>query len=122
MVYSKVLNMKSGKLKVNKVKCWIVAFLIFLPCIILADTVNNEKVYSVQASKLYDLKVKLKPKVIESKIYWRGIRDVDWQKEVKNLDFGLLSKDKNICRNCSNIFLLTFLLRSEEHTSELQSH
>jgi hypothetical protein len=46
--------------------------------------------------RLYDLKVKLKPKVVESKVYWQGREKIIWEEEIKNWHFGLLPVDKII--------------------------
>jgi len=45
-----------------------------------------------EEAKLYDLKIKLKPKVVESCVYWQGRKKVDWQEEIKNWHLGLPEK------------------------------
>jgi len=51
---------------------------------------------SADEVRLHDLKVKLKPKVTESKVYWQGVEEIDWEKEIENWHFGFLSFDEDI--------------------------
>ncbi len=44
--------------------------------------------------RLYDLKVKLKPRVVESRVYWQGREKINWQEEIGNWHFGSLPVDK----------------------------
>ena len=44
--------------------------------------------------RLYDLKVKLKPRIVESRVYWQGRKKINWQEEIRNWHFGPLPADK----------------------------
>jgi hypothetical protein len=46
--------------------------------------------------KAYDLKVKLKPKIIESVTYWQDQEKIDWQKEINNWHFGFFPRGEII--------------------------
>jgi hypothetical protein len=88
----------------NKVKREVVIFLIFLAYIILtkvyAEDVNllqkNKKIYASLNTRLYKLKVKLKPKIVKEEVYWLNRKKIDWDKEIKNWQFGFLSKDESL--------------------------
>ena len=47
-------------------------------------------------AKPYALKIKLKPKIVESDVYWKESKSVDWKKEIKNWRFGFLSTKEAI--------------------------
>lgn len=49
-----------------------------------------------EEDRAYNLKVKLKPKIVDSGVYWRGRKNINWQEEIKNWHFGLLPEDKII--------------------------
>jgi hypothetical protein len=63
---------------------------------------ENKKIYGVSENKIgkeredYWLKVKLKPKIIPERVYWRGQEKINWQSEIKNWDFGFLSQNENL--------------------------
>lgn len=54
---------------------------------------KDDKIYASFGTRAYDLKVKLKPKVVKSKVYWQGRERIDWQEEIKNWGIGLLSNE-----------------------------
>jgi cbb3-type cytochrome oxidase subunit 3 len=88
----------------------IITLFLFMPLVASADEiilpVKDDKVYPASETqldsefyltgqgRLYDLKVKLNPKVVESKVYWQGKENIDWQKEIDNWHLGFLPVDE----------------------------
>lgn len=61
-------------------KIFFFLFLTIILSFVKSEAKESEK-------RLYDLKVKLKPKVSESKVYWRD--KINWEEEIKNWKFDL---------------------------------
>jgi len=78
----------------------LITLFLLVPLVIRANVVKAEEV------KLYDLKVKLRPKITESKVYWQGRKEVDWEEERKNRRFGPSSSNLPLVKIDDNIFFL----------------
>ncbi|MCD6228373.1 MAG: hypothetical protein J7K17_02725, partial [Candidatus Omnitrophica bacterium] len=86
----------------NKAKRDVVITLIFLAFVTLAkayaEEVNlpqkDKKIYGSLNTRLYELKVKLKPKIVEEKVYWQNKKEVNWKEEIKKWNFGFLPEDE----------------------------
>jgi len=51
---------------------------------------------SEEVIRNYDLKIKLKPKIIESRVYWQEREKTNWQEEIKYWKFGFLSSKEDL--------------------------
>jgi len=86
----------------NKLKRDVVITLIFLAFVTLAkayaEVINlpqkDKKIYGSLNTRLYELKVKLKPKIVESRVYWLDKKEVNWKEEIKKWNFGFLPEDE----------------------------
>ncbi|OQX86779.1 MAG: hypothetical protein B6D55_05305, partial [Candidatus Omnitrophica bacterium 4484_70.2] len=57
---------------------------------------KGKEIYTSLGSRLYDLKVKMKPKIVKEKVYWQDRKDIDWKKEIKNWKFGFVPRNETL--------------------------
>jgi len=73
---------------------------LFIPSICWAEGIKlpsgAQNIYALGGKRAYILKVKLTPKVTESKVYWQGKKDMDWQEEIKKANLPLVVLDKEV--------------------------
>jgi len=72
------------KMKKNCFGLLLIVLCIFSPVFLSAQ----------EEYRLYDLKAKLSPKTVDSRVYWQGRKDMHWQDEIENWNFGFLSADR----------------------------
>jgi len=78
----------------------ITGLFLFVPSICWAGGIKlpsgTQNIYAVGGERAYILKVKLTPKVTESKVCWQGKKGINWQEEIKKANLPLVMLDKEV--------------------------